>query len=645
MNVVQICLKCLDAGVTVASKGVRFVALPVVVVAFTLACSPTVGAYAHSAPSAMTRSNVPPLDTLFERYHEFVLREYPESATFNGRHEYDSSWTEYSEAAMTRRRTAIAGFLESARQTDESVLSTEQRINRKLFVRSLEEAIASMDFKEYLIPFNQLGGLHLDIQLLADQSRIETDRDRACYLHRLRGFKEQVNGAISLMRTGMKKKMVPPALIMGRVLRQLEQMATEPFDKSPMFIKALKIPTSVTDAQPSNVEVAAAPTNTSVQAETLKRSTQENAAFERQLLEAGRVVTEAYSKLLTFVRDEYYPACRKSIGMSSLPNGMDMYQQRLRMHTTLPTTPDQIFSTGMREVKRLQKRMESLKSDLQFKGSLRDFNNELRTSQKHFFTTREELLQGFGILLSEANTRIQPLFERLPNARCEIKEMESFRAVSAPQAYYNPPPEDGSKPGYFYVNTYNLPSRPIYTMTALTLHEAVPGHHLQVALAQEMSGQPWFRRQLGSTAFVEGWALYAERLGYEMGMYEDPMQEYGALGFEMWRACRLVVDAGMHAKNWTREQAIEFMMQNVPNSEVDIANEVDRYITDPGQACAYKIGQLAILKLREEAEAQLKDMFRLPEFHNVVLRNGAVPLDMLEENVRTWISKKASADK
>ncbi|MFN4769759.1 MAG: DUF885 domain-containing protein [Candidatus Kapaibacterium sp.] len=644
MNVVQICLKCLVAGVTVASKGVRFVALPVVVVAFTLACSPTVGAYAHSAPSAMTRSNVPPLDTLFERYHEFVLREYPESATFNGRHEYDSSWTEYSEAAMTRRRTAIAGFLESARQTDESVLSTEQRINRKLFIRSLEESVASIDFKEYLIPFNQLGGLHLDIQLLADQSRLETDRDKACYLHRLRGFREQVSGAIALMRTGMKTKIVPPVLIMDRVMRQLEQMASEPFEKSPMFTKAMKIRSAESDAQSGNVEVAVAAT-TVVSAAGQSRTNSDNDDFRSQLLDAGNVVTEAYTLLLKFVRGEYYPVCRKSIGMSALPNGMEMYTQRLRVHTTVPLTPDQIFETGMNEVKRLHKKMDAVKDALQFKGSVADFNNELRNSKKYYYQTREELLQGFSLLLSEATSRIQPLFEQFPNARCDIKEMESFRAVSAPQAYYNPPPEDGSKPGYFYVNTYNLPSRPIYTMTALTLHEAVPGHHLQVALAQEMSGQPWFRRQLGSTAFVEGWALYAERLGYEMGMYEDPMQEYGALGFEMWRACRLVVDAGMHAKNWTREQAIEFMMQNIPNSEVDIANEVDRYITDPGQACAYKVGQLAILKLREEAEAQLKDMFRLPEFHNVVLRNGAVPLDMLEENVRTWISKKASADK
>jgi uncharacterized protein (DUF885 family) len=600
--------------------------------------------YAQVAQTSTTMSNAVPLDTLFEQYHEYVLREYPENATFNGRHEYDSSWTEYSEAAMTRRRAAVVDLLEKARKIDETVLSTEQRINRKLFIRSLEEAIASMDFKEYLIPFNQLGGLHLDIQLLADQSRLETDRDKACYLHRLRGFREQVSGAIALMRTGMKTKIVPPVLIMDRVMRQLEQMASEPFEKSPMFTKAMKIRSAESDAQSGNVEVAVAAT-TVVSAAGQSRTNSDNDDFRSQLLDAGNVVTEAYTLLLKFVRGEYYPVCRKSIGMSALPNGMEMYTQRLRVHTTVPLTPDQIFETGMNEVKRLHKKMDAVKDALQFKGSVADFNNELRNSKKYYYQTREELLQGFSLLLSEATSRIQPLFEQFPRASCEIKEMESFRAVSAPQAYYNPPPEDGSKPGYFYVNTYNLPSRPIYTMTALTLHEAVPGHHLQVALAQEMGGQPWFRRQLGTTAFVEGWALYAERLGYEMGMYEDLLQEYGALGFEMWRACRLVVDAGMHAKNWTRAQAVDFVMKNIPNSEVDIANEIDRYITDPGQACAYKIGQLAILRLRDEAQAKLGDAFRLAAFHSAVLSNGAIPLDMLEQNVREWIAVSATKTK
>ncbi|MFM7774847.1 MAG: DUF885 domain-containing protein, partial [Candidatus Kapaibacterium sp.] len=289
---------------------------------------------------------------------------------------------------------------------------------------------------------------------------------------------------------------------------------------------------------------------------------------------------------------------------------------------------------------RIRTQMDRVKARLEFNGSVEEFNVFLRTSNKYYYSSREELLRGFDALLSEAKQKILPLFGRVPRADCQIKELESFRAASAPQAYYNAPPENGSKPGYFYVNTYDLPSRPMYTMTALTLHEAVPGHHLQVALAQEMPEQPWFRRQFGTTAFVEGWALYAERLGYEMGMYGDPLQEYGALGFEMWRACRLVVDVGMHMKNWTREEAIAFMRKNIPNSETDIANEIDRYIADPGQACAYKIGQLVILDLRSRAEKALGSAFRLERFHDEVLREGGIPLQMLQKNVSAWIESE-----
>lgn len=578
------------------------------------------------------------LKNIFNEFHEFVLREYPESATFNGDHRYDSLCTEYNEGAYQRRLHKVSEFRQRAEQVDTRELTQEDLLNRSLFVRNTSEWAESMQSEEYLIPLNQMNGLHLDMQLLADQTRLESDADKAGYVSRLRAFPVQVNDLIALMRKGMSRKLVPPEIITRKILAQLESIVATPFDRSPLCTKALRIRTK--EAPPvGQVEIAPSTLVESTGFE--QKNSAQKSAFEVDVLKAGRGIAEAYAKLHEFVKTEYLPASRKTIGYSSLPNGARRYASRLLQHITVSLSPDEVFNVGMKEVERIKSAMDLLKLRMGHKESLEDFNAHLRVAPEYFYTNPEQLLFGFDSLLMEAKRRIIPLFERLPRADCQIKELESFRAESAPQAYYNSPPEDGSKPGYFYVNTYNLPSRPIYTMTALTLHEAVPGHHLQIALAQEMPEQPWFRRQLGTTAFVEGWALYAERLGYEMGMYTDPLQEYGALGFEMWRAGRLVVDVGIHMKNWTREQAVDFMRKNIPNSEVDIANEIDRYIADPGQACAYKIGQLTILRLRAEAEKVLGNRFKLERFHDIVLRNGAIPLELLEENVRSWIRREA----
>ncbi len=278
-----------------------------------------------------------------------------------------------------------------------------------------------------------------------------------------------------------------------------------------------------------------------------------------------------------------------------------------------------------------------------FEGSRSEFFEYVRTDSQFYYSDKEELMQGFRDILKVMDTKLPDLFGILPEAPYELKEMEAYRAASAPQAYYYSAPEDRSRPGYFYVNTYNLPSRPKYTMTALALHEAVPGHHLQITIAQELEGLPWFRENLPSTAYVEGWGLYAEYLGYESDMYKDVYQRFGALTFEIWRACRLVVDVGLHHKKWTREQAVLFMLENTPNSEFDIRSEVDRYIVWPGQALAYKIGELKIKELRKTAEIQLGTNFKIREFHDKVLENGPVPLELLEQNILTWIQSKQEA--
>jgi len=347
--------------------------------------------------------------------------------------------------------------------------------------------------------------------------------------------------------------------------------------------------------------------------------------------------------LYDFVKNEYIPNCRKDAGVWALPQGKERYEKNIKDFTTLNYTADEIHELGMSEVNRIVTLMENVKDSIGFNGTLEEFNVFLKSDPQFYYTEKEDLMNGFREILSKADTTLPRMFGRLPNAKYDLKEMEEFRAASAPAAYYYSAPEDGSRPGYFYVNTYNLSARPKYTMTALAMHEAVPGHHLQISLAQEQTDLPKFRRDLGVTAFIEGWGLYSESLGYETGMYADLYQLYGALTFEIWRACRLVVDTGIHDKRWTREQAYDFMRKYTPNSDQDIQSEIDRYISWPGQAVAYKIGELKIKELRKKAETSLGDNFDIREFHDVILMNGAIPLPILEDVIDQWIAEQLSA--
>jgi len=316
-----------------------------------------------------------------------------------------------------------------------------------------------------------------------------------------------------------------------------------------------------------------------------------------------------------------------------LKNGKEIYERQIKDHTTLDLTADEIHNIGLKEVNRILQLMENLKDSIGYKGTQDELNDFLKTDPQFYYTDKKDLVNGFKNILKIMDAKLPELFGRLPEAKYDFREMEEFRAESAPAAYYYSAPEDRSRPAYFYINTYNLPARPKYTMTALALHEAVPGHHLQISIAQELKNLPRFRRNLGVTAFMEGWALYAESLGYETGMYDDLYQRYGALTFEMWRACRLVVDTGIHDKRWTREQAFDFMKKYTPNSDADIKSEIDRYISWPGQALAYKLGEIKIKELRAKSEKALGEKFDIKKFHDEILKNGAIPLSLLEKNI------------
>jgi uncharacterized protein (DUF885 family) len=338
------------------------------------------------------------------------------------------------------------------------------------------------------------------------------------------------------------------------------------------------------------------------------------------------------------VNDEYMPGARDEISASSLPDGRRFYEHRVRMNVSLDVTAEEVHRIGLEEVRRIREDMDRIRSRVGFKGDRSAFGALLRSDPRFYVDTAEQLMKEVAYILKRMDGELPRLFRRLPRLSYGIKPVPDYLAPRSTTAYYWEGAGDGSRAGCYYVNTYDLKSRPLYELEALSLHEAVPGHHLQIALQQELIGLPEFRRFEGFTAFVEGWGLYAERLGLEVGFYTDPYSDYGRLTYEMWRACRLVVDTGMHALGWTRQQAIEYMADNTALTELNVRNEIDRYIAWPGQALAYKMGELKIRELRARAEQTLRERFDLRLFHDVVLRDGAVPLDVLEKRIESWIA-------
>ncbi|MCA9165665.1 MAG: DUF885 domain-containing protein, partial [Planctomycetales bacterium] len=350
-------------------------------------------------------------------------------------------------------------------------------------------------------------------------------------------------------------------------------------------------------------------------------------------------VVPGYRDFLQYMRDDYVPAARGSIGASALPNGRDFYRHRVRQFTTLDITPEQVHEIGLNEVQRIRKEMETIAANAGYNDHYTDFLDFLRTDEQFYASAPEQLQAEVALILKRMDGRLPELFGRLPRMPYGLKQVPAYIAPKTTSAYYMMPSGDGRRAGYYFINTYNLKSRPLFEMEALSLHEAVPGHHLQLALQQELDDLPAFRRFNNVTAFVEGWALYAERLGLEVGFYQDPYRDFGRLSFEMWRACRLVVDTGIHYLGWSREQAIEFMAENTALSRHNIEAEVDRYISWPGQALAYKMGELKIRELRSFAETELGERFDIRQFHDIVLGSGSVPLAVLEENVRLYVQE------
>ena len=461
------------------------------------------------------------------------------------------------------------------------------------------------------------GGIQTAHQLLESMAfRAPSDWDD--WLARLESFGSYMDQTIAELEEGASEGRTQPRVIMQRVPAQVrQQRVADPVD-SPFYAPFRSLPDTLPAAERERLQAAA-------------RSA------------IADVVIPAYERLERFLVDRYLPASRDSVGIWDTPDGRAWYANRTASFTTTKLLPEEIHAIGHAEVKRIRAEMEAVIREVGFEGSFQDFLEHLRTDPKFYYQSPNELFQAYLAIAKRIDPLLSPLFRTLPRTPYGVRPIPMSIAPDTTTAYYSGPSADGLRPGYYYVNLYRPEQRPKYEMAVLSMHEAVPGHHLQIALAQELRDMPKFRRFSGYTAFVEGWALYSESLGGEMGLYEDPYDRFGYLTYDMWRAVRLVVDTGLHYMGWSREQAIDFFRDNAAKTELDIVNEIDRYIGWPGQALAYKIGQLRIRALRSAAEEALGERFDIREFHDVVLAAGAVPLDVLEARVRAWIASMPAA--
>jgi uncharacterized protein (DUF885 family) len=567
-------------------------------------------------PALAGPAAVKQLHQLFEADWERNLAENPEYATFLGDARYNDRWTDMSLPAIEARDATDREVLKKLARIPRAALPAAEQVNYDLFKERYEITVAYQRFRTFLIPVDAIGFTGFGAATsLAQVQPFATAADYDKWIRRLQSYGALVDQNIALMKLGIHEGLVPPREPMTRLLSQLGSYAPDRPEDSPFYAPLLTLPAGLPAADAERLRA---------QAQAAIRDT----------------VTPAWKRFNEVFEKEYLPACRSTIAAEALPDGAAFYALRVRHQTTTDLTPEQIHDIGLAEVARIRAEMEKIKAQVGFKGDLPAFFKFLRTDKQFFFKTGDELLTAYRALAKRIDPQLVKLFGRIPRTPYGVEPVPELEAPNQTTAYYRGPAQDGSRAGYFYANLYKPETRPRWEMEALTAHEAVPGHHFQIALAQELGELPRFRRLGGYTAFVEGWGLYAESLGEDLGLYQDPYSKFGQLTYEMWRAVRLVVDTGIHHKGWTRQQAIDFFKANAAKTDNDIAIEVDRYISWPGQALAYKIGELRIKALRERARQALGPKFDIRRFHDVVLGNGAVPLGLLETYVDAWIASE-----
>ena len=553
------------------------------------------------------------LQTFFEEEWEYGLKENPIKATLFGDLRYNDRLGDSSIAAIERRQRHGVEALRQLESIDRSKLADSGKLNYDLYLENLTLRIEGHRFPWYLTPIDQMGGVQQGPPNVVRSLPFRNAKHYEDYLSRLSQLPAVVDQTIERMQEGLKQRITPPKITLRAVAEQIQAQIVSKVEESPFYRPFKNFPETVPLSEQERLRAAG------------------KEAIEQSIL-------PAYQKLHDFWVSEYYPNTRETIGLSSLPNGEQWYAFGVKVSTTTNLLPKEIHEIGLREVKRIRAEMDKIIKGSGFEGTREEFFEFLRGDPQFYYSKPEHLLAGYRDICKRADAELPKLFGKLPRLPYGVREVPEYSAPSQTTAYYHGGSLKAGRPGWFYANTYKLETRPKWEMEALAIHEAVPGHHLQIALAQEMEDVPKFRKHGHYTAFVEGWGLYSESLGEEMGFYNDPYSKFGQLTYEMWRAIRLVVDTGMHAFGWDRQKAIDYFKANAGKQEHDITVEVDRYIVWPGQALAYKIGELKIKELRKFATKELGDRFDIRGFHDTVLGSGAVPLSILEQNVKNYVA-------
>jgi uncharacterized protein (DUF885 family) len=577
-----------------------------------------------SAQSDATQKLRAFLDADWQRW----MQDYPEVATYVGYPGQNDRWTDASPAGIERRKKHLADSLATLKAIHRADLPPSEQLNFDLYLELLETATEGLQYGDEPFPFrgvnpfndwmplDQMGGIQQDAASTLALQPHQTVADYETVLKRLDALPAAVDQQLALLQEGLKRGYTPPKIVLRDLPKQIADLTPADPLASPLLQPFTEFPANFPEADRARLTEKA-----------------------KNIYSAS--VAPAFRKLHDYVASTYLPACRESIAATALPNGAAAYAFLVRWQTTTNLTPQQIHEIGLAEVKRIRAEMDKVIASTKFQGSFHEFTEFLRTDPRFYYDKPDDLVNGYRIIAKRIDPGLAHLFGKLPRLPYGVCPIPDFKAPSQTTAYYQPGSPQAGRPGCYFVNTYNLHARPKWEMEALSLHESVPGHHLQISLAQEMENTPEFRKHVSYSAFVEGWALYSEGLGEDVGLYTDPYSKFGQLSYEMWRAVRLVVDTGMHSMGWTREQAIQFFKDNTGKTDQDITVEVDRYIVWPGQALAYKLGQLKIRELRAEAERRLAAKFNVRAFHDAVLEQGAVPLSILEPHIKHWIEAQS----
>ncbi len=557
------------------------------------------------------------LNALFEDYWQDRLKHNPEFASTLGDKRYNDQISDYSVKAFNDQLAREENYLMRLAAIDSEGLNDDEKTSRELLMRRFTDDQEAAQFKEWEMPVTQMGGFQTVYPQLVAQLSFATIKDYDDWIARLHAIPTAFDQVTANMSIGMEDQRVPPKFLLAKVLDQVRQLAAQKPEDSPFALPLKSIPASIKPAEQERIK-----------SDTL-------AAIAKQ-------VQPAYLRFARFLDVSYIPAGRDDPGLSALPDGAKYYAFRIRRTTTTDLTADRIHQIGLDEVKRDEAEMLVIAQKLGFQD-LKSFRASLRTNPKLHPASREQLLGVYRGYLTPMQAELPQLFGRLPKAPFEVVPVPGYLEKTSAPAYYQPGTSDGSRPGRLFIDTYNATDRNLYAAESIAYHEGLPGHHLQLSIAQEQDNVPTFRKYDGYTAYVEGWGLYAERLGKDVGMYQDPYSDYGRLEADIWRAIRLVVDTGVHSKHWTRQQMVDYFHDHSNIDETSIQAEVDRYIAVPGQALAYKIGQLKILELRDRARSALGNNFDLLAFHDRVLDSGALPLDVLSDRIDAWIAIQKQA--